>query len=286
MSAALDEYLLNAVTDHCPVWVDAWSYGEALLNKGETAPWGDVAAFVSFHRQLQSLVRSDVLLVEVGRFYEFWVQRDPALLAAMGQKRRVGYPLRTLLANPDARSAIHEIVNAICDSYTDKPVVLALPSPKSWLGSAYKNASKTAEVRVSWDDAESASMYVADFLRVFSDCNIAGILLREDEGDGPASEEELLRYQPLLNVAQHYGWQLAFDGCTNDFLATPAQGIDICMGEQTSRAQGKKLGSDYWDGETPVPSTDKAFWYCEVPPQAVPEKVLEKLAALRKAPGA
>ena len=98
MAVDLKDHLAAVSTNRTPLWIDAWSYGETLLNRGERAPWNDVGQMAAFVGKLQDLVASDVLMVEVQSFYDYWLQHNPALLEAMAEKRRLGYPLRTLLA--------------------------------------------------------------------------------------------------------------------------------------------------------------------------------------------
>jgi hypothetical protein len=278
----LTEHLASLPDASIPLWINGWDYGEKLLNKGKTAPWGDVGAFVSFHKQLQGLLGSDVLTVNVGAFYDFWLQQNPGLLQQMASKRRLGFALRTLLANQSARQQLHEIVAAVCESNSGMPVLLEMSSPKSWMGDAHCKAQKKDSTEVSWDDAESASMYVADFIRLFSDCALSGIVLHDSEGDGPASEADTLRYQPVINVAEHYNWQVALNGCSNDFTASSDQGVSVCLGSQEG-AQGQTLTPSYFSDRQGAPAISAGqFMYVVVPSDAIPESVLECLAELRK----
>ena len=281
-NVVLTEHLASLPDASIPLWIDGWDYGEKLLNKGNTAPWGDVGAFVSFHKQLQGLLGSDVLTVNVAAFYDFWLQQHPELLQEMASKRRLGFALRTLLANQSARQQLHEVVAAVCESNSGMPVLLEMSSPKSWIGDAHCKAQNKANTEVSWDDAESASMYVADFIRFFSDCALSGILLHDSEGEGPSSEADTLRYQPVINVAQHYNWQVVLNGCSYDFTASPEQGVSVCLGSQED-AQGQILPPSYFSDRqgTPFISTGQ-FIYVVVPSDAIPEFVLDCLAKLRK----
>ena len=281
MPIDLKNHLQKLASQCTPLWIDAWAYGQQLLNKGSPPPWDDVGAFVSYHRQLQGLVQSDILVVEVENFYENWLQSNTALLAKMGEKRRLGYALRVMLADSAARDQLHEITKAVCNSNSDVPVVLALPSPKRWMANAHCQARKIDDARVSWDDAESASMYVADFLRCFSDCELSAVLLRDAANTGPVCAGDVTRYQPVINVAQHYGWQIVLDGCADNFLASPESGVAVCLSQLSTKESGLKLSDDCWDGASLPSFNDERFWYVTIPQNAVPEQVLELLGKMR-----
>ncbi len=282
MTAELAKHFQSIAADRTPLWIDAWGYGEKLLNKGQPAPWDDVAGLVSLANKLQDLVGSDVLTVEVLPFYDYWLARHPALLQAMAEKRRLGYPLRTLLADPEARSQLHQIVEALGDSHAEVPLVLALPSPRQWMGRACCQARGIESVEVSWDDAESASMYLADYLRSFADCRLGGVLVRDLPGEGPADASELARYQPLINVAQHYRWCVvldggavtAIDGCDGNHVLTLGGAIDGLTGLRITDFDNP--------GDLPTLAGGKHYCHVQVPEGAIPERVLECLENLRR----
>lgn len=282
MPIRLNAHMQSIATTRTPLWVDAWAYGQRLLGNGQDAPWLDTSAFVAWHRQLQALVSSDVVLIEAGDFYRCWLQANPNLQAVMAQKRRLGYALRTLLADTSARNQLHEVITALCEGYQDRPVLLALPSPRQWIGWAYCQARQLDKIDVSWDDAESASMYVADFLRSFADSALSGLLIRDVAAAGPSCEAEVNRYLPVINVAGHYQWQLVLYGCSDDYIATPEQKITYCIHRQPGVPGGLHLADDCWHGERlPVPG-GQDFWYATVPEDANPEQALETLSTLRE----
>ncbi len=278
-----------------PVWVDAWDYGSQLLNKKQPPPWCDVAAIIAHIKQLQSLVNSDILTLEVGNFYTTWLHTHPALLHAMEDKRRLGYALRTMLAEPGPREQLKDIINALCESYREKPIVLAMPSPKQWIAIAHCAAKNIDGVNIeapdiSWDDAESASMYIADFLRSFSECAISGLLIRDYTDQGPASDAEVARYQPVLNVAEHYRWQCILDGCPQNYVPNPNTGISFSLRESQQSQQSQqfphpfsalKLSAQDWTQHPPIIEQGNACYYVCIPADAIPEAVLEKLSRLR-----
>ncbi len=281
MPVEIKHHLQKIAEERSPLWIDAWAYGQQLLNRGNHPPWDDVGAFVSFYGRLQGLVKSDILALEIGNFYACWLRQNPALLATMGEKRRLGYALRSMLADPAARAQLHEVIKAVCDSNPDVPVLLALPSPKQWMASAHCHARQLDKAEVSWDDAESASMYVADFLRCFADCELSGVLLRDAEDAGPAGDGDVARYQPVINVANHYHWQLILDGCADDFLPAPDSGVSFTLGKPGSEAWGLKLPAKCWESAEVPETNGLGLRYLTVPQDAVPEQVLEIIGKAR-----
>ena len=60
MACALDEFVSRTSEKRIPLWIDAWDYGRQLIGRGDLPPWGDIGAFVAYHRQLQSLCLGNV----------------------------------------------------------------------------------------------------------------------------------------------------------------------------------------------------------------------------------
>jgi len=282
MGTRLATHLREAAARQVPLWVDAWAYGTRVLRKGKAAPWEDLGELVAFHRQLQGLVRSDIVTINAADFYRHWLDSHPALLTAMAEKRRLGYALRTLLADDAARKQMREVVGALYDCYPEQPVALALPSPRAWMATAHGRAHALDDIPVSWDDAESAAMYMADFLRNFSDCGLSGLLLVDAPADGPACDADLERYRPVINVVEHYRWQLALLGTASGFCPATENTAIYTIDELSTKPAGATLDQRFWStGELPG-ETRPLFWYAEVPEDAVPELVLERLETLRK----
>jgi hypothetical protein len=281
MAVDLKDHLAAVSSRRTPLWVDAWKYGETLLNKGEEAPWDDLGQLVSLAGKLQNLVASDVLMVEVQCCYDYWTKRHPELLSAMAEKRRLGYALRTLLADQACRAQLHECIDALGNTHSGLPVVLAMSSPRHWMARAYCQAREIESVEVSWEDAESASMYMADFLRAFADCELSGVLLRESPGGGPTNAAELARYQPLINVARHYQWAVVLDN-GEDSCATGFGGDEVCfLGADIGEVSGVRVTG--LGGQVDFAGLARAGAYCHVriPADAKPESVLDALDTLR-----
>ena len=281
MACALDEFVSRTSEEHTPLWIDAWDYGRQLLGGGDHPPWGDIGAFVAYYRQLQSLVDSDFLAVEVSCFYAAWLDKNPALLASMRAKSRTGFALRTLLADEPSRQHLREIVDALAESYHDRPLVLSMPSPRSWLQETNRLAKPEDSSDVSWDQAESAAMYMADYLRNFASCDLSGLFLKDGDG-GPHTPEQLQTYQPVVNVSEHYRWQIVLDACAENLDVSAHPVIKFILGQHTEAGDCPALSLDGWQpGSKGSVNADRGFWYLSVPPDMQPEKTLDLLSDIR-----
>src|SRR5438128_446190 len=76
-----------------------------------------------------------------------------------------------------------------------------------WLDDAYRLAFGS-DTEVGGDEADSAAVYVAEFLRSFGEAGVDGVLMIESPGTDPGNAEEIGWYQPITNLAQHYRWGL------------------------------------------------------------------------------
>ena len=83
------------------------------------------------------------------------------------------------------------------------PVVLSMPSPAPLAPRQRRTRRPAGRRAADPDRADTAAMYLADFLRIFATSPVDGLLL--DEGPTPAAD--LMHpdaYRPVLNVADHY----------------------------------------------------------------------------------
>lgn len=266
-----------------PLWLDDTAYADKLLAAGRT-PWLDSTEYVAFRRKAQGLLRPDVLLVPIGAFAQAWVAQHPALKDAMTTKKRAVAPARTLLADEALRAHLVETLRGLRAAFANVPLVLAMPSPRAWVIAAYALAfGADAEVEVGGDEADSCAVYVAECLRSFGESGVDGLLLEERAGAEPASAEELDWYQPVINVAGHYRWDLGLRLPTAEGFAGEAHGMQFVVAPHAvaGAAPGLALGAAFWDGEPAPAAPAGGFRFAEVPGDAVPEKVLERVATLR-----
>ncbi len=263
-----------------PLWIEATAYAERLMANGKV-PWGDAAEVVAWHRKAQGLLRSDVVALPVGAVAEAWRQADAELAAEMSAKKRVTAPLKILLASESLRAHLVEILKGLRASYGSSPLALVVPSPRRWVGDAYLSAhGEVAEV--GEDEADGAAMYVADFLRTFGESGIDVLLLEENEQSAPSNASEIKWYQSVFNIAAHYRWDCGLHvPLARD--VSGAEGLDFCIAPAlvAGLSTGLALPAESWLVGTAPAAPGGGFRYVEIPPDAVPETTLEKLALLR-----
>ncbi len=264
-----------------PVWLDAATYGRARLLGGGDVPWPSPAELSSFFAKIGGMFHSDAILVDLADLFAQRATADQQLRAAMAARSRPGYALRTLLGDEQARGTAVEAVRVLAATSGPVPLVLSVPAPGRWLVAAAQQAgSDTGPPDVG--QAETASMYSADFLRIFAGTGVDGLLL--DEGRIPAGE--LIHpeaYRPVLNVAGHYEWPVLI---RTDAAAAwphgPVPGVAIWLGsagpEEPSGRWGMVAGRDFWAGVNPP--AEAGLVLALVPAEAEPEAVMKQVRAL------
>ena len=264
------------------LWLDYRAYAGALLANG-SVPWLDADALIGWMRKAQSLLKSDVVPLSLGVVAEQWLSAHAELKLAMGAKRRAVYPLKTLLADADFRAYLTELSRAMRPSFAKQPLFLVLPSPRLWLIQAATRALPGESVEVDADAVDSAAAYIADFLREFADCGIDGLLLQESAESEPASMEDLQLYQPVFNVASHYRWELglALPAATHDFALGEGPGFAVSPRNVSAKILGLMVPGGFWGGAAAPQWPAGGFLYAEIPADARPESVLDRLSALR-----
>jgi hypothetical protein len=149
-----------------PVWFDSLAYCREKLLAGEQVPWASPGELTAFTGKAQGMFRSDALLVDLAELAAWRAAADAALRTAMGARSRVGYALRTLLADEEGRTVAVDAVSASSGVSGGTPVVLTMPSPSRWLSISAEQAG--AGRSADPDSADAAAMYIADFLRISS----------------------------------------------------------------------------------------------------------------------
>ncbi|NKF21859.1 hypothetical protein [Solimonas marina] len=262
-----------------PLWLDYADYAGALLAGGQ-APWLDVSALVAWQRKAQGLLRSDVVELPLGAVAAAWLDAHATLRDAMAAKRRVGYPLRTLLADDDLRHHLAELAGGLRASFASQPLAIACPSPRRWLLESYRAAHGEVP-EFDDDDVDSAAVYLADFLRLFGEIGIDVLLLQESLDSAPSDAASLACCQPVLNVAAHYRWIVG--------MATPAgrcegdASLDFVVAPEAveRRYVAQQIPAAFWTGAAVPDCPAGGFRYAGIPRDAQPEAVLQRLASLR-----
>ena len=264
-----------------PTWFDAAAYGRARLLGGGDVPWASPAELSSFFAKIGGMFRSDAVLVDLADLFAQRTAADQQLRAAMAKRSRPGYALRTLLGDEQARSTAVEAVRVLAATSGPVPLVLTVPTPGRWLVAAAQQAGSDPGPPDA-AQAETAAIYSADFLRMFADTGVDGLLL--DEGRVPAGE--LIHpeaYRPVLNVADYYQWPVVIQ---TDAAAAwphgPVPDIALWLGSaapsQPAGRWGVVADADFWGGADPSAGADLVL--AAVPVEADPETVMKRVRTL------
>ena len=253
-------------------WLDWVDYGQKVILNGKEVPWGDPTALVQFFGQGAALLKLGVSDLNLGDYFDWWLQDNPPALEAMQGKKRIGFALKTLLGNPSLRASLKEIVGSLAAA-SNTPLILSIPSPRQLLPWAHDKANGTETETVDDVVVDSATVYLADFLREFSDSGIAGIHIREQNAEDFGSTLSSL-YKPLNNIADAYRWTVGLD--LDECQATDLDDFDIviCKRPVTANLIAHPLPDSFWETGKGEPG---AFLYGKVPVDAIPERVLEVL---------
>jgi hypothetical protein len=265
------------------VWLDDLAYAERLLGGGRT-DWLDATGLVAQRRKAAGLLRADLTVLPAAAMAAAWIEVRPELRQAMAARPRAVVPLRTLLADPGLRARLDELIRALRAGLPGRPLVLAIPSPRRWLAEAWHAThGAAATLSAGAEEIDTAAVYVAEFLRSFGESGLDAVLLQEAPGAEPASATEIAWYQPVLNIAAHYRWDLGLQLPDGSGFAGPVQHLAFVIAPQPPPgcAAGLALGGGFWSGAPPPQAPAGGFLFAVVPVDAVPERVLERLALLR-----
>jgi hypothetical protein len=263
------------------LWLDGVPFGEKQLLGGRCFPWCDTTPFVHAHKQLCTLLKSDVISVSLERFYDGWLDRYPESLIELAGKRRVHSALTQLLADTAPRAQIIEIVTALRATY-DEPLVLMLPAIESWISHIHCRAnSGVVPFDSDEDTVEGVAVAIADMLRSCGRVGVDGIVI-SDATRLQFDRQRLRRYAPLRNLAAYYRWDVGID-CRYaseidlehgdaDFLITRAPVAEetpvFYAGAEGSWVVGQSTG-------------EHEFLHLEVPGDISPEQLQVRLTELR-----
>lgn len=273
---------LDSASSERPLWLDSTAYTARLLEGGQ-APWLDIASFLSWQRKAQGLLRSDVIALQAEPVAAALLAMHPALRSAMAAKSRALFPLKTLLATTQLREQLGEMLSGLRACFPGIPLALVVPSPRRWIALSYCQAfGADADAAAGADEFDSASMYVADFLRCFSESGLDILLLDEAADTDPASPAEIEWYRPVLNVATHYRWELGLRLPLAKADPGMVEGIGFFIAPHSLAAPTGILTPDtFWTGSPPPACPAGQFRAADIPAEANPELVLDRLALLR-----
>lgn len=262
----------------CPLWIDGVSYAERLLADGH-APWLDLAGLVSWYRQTVNLLRSDVIHIALEPILLAWIDRDSALVADMRERKRSIYPLKALLAAEGLRDHVRDVLASLRETFGTAPLVLSVPLVGNLIDITYR-AAHGGQADFGYDEIDSASVYVADFLRAFADTGLDAVLIGGPHD--PVVADDIDLHAAIFNAAAHYRWDvgvclgdapLSRRGLTPQFIIAPQP-------EERMRS-GLCVSAAFWDGEAAPPCPSGGLLFIEIPLESLPENVLERLRTLR-----
>ncbi|MBZ5790620.1 hypothetical protein K8353_10900 [Burkholderia contaminans] len=266
------------------LWLDHDRYSAQLL-AGGSAPWLDSAACVAWARQAHGLLGPDVLALPLADIAAGWLALDAALKAEMAANtRRAHLPLKTWIASPPLREHAAALASALRAALPEAIFALVLPSPRDWAAQALAITDHAPGVDVDEDAADAAASSIADFLRVFATTGVDALLLRESRAWGADDAALWLElYQPVANVAAHYGWDWGMQWpAAVDLGGTQGPDFTIAPSRCGPGAAGIAVPDAFWrSGDLPTPEPH-TFDVAEIPAAAHPETVLERLALLRE----
>jgi hypothetical protein len=262
------------------LWLDYVDYAGDLL-AGGAIPWLETSHCAAWQRKAQGLLASDVLAMPVARVCSAWLDAHGPLRAAMGAKKRAVFPLKTLLGDEALRAHLVDWLRAVRGSVPGPVLALECPSPRAWVAAAYTQALDAA-CEVGEDEADSAALYIADFLRIFGESGVDALLLAETGASEPATAAEIACYQSVLNVASHYRWDVGLYVPGLRYTGGEA-GLDFVIAPQAlpGAVTGLEIPAAFWDGAAEPAAQPGSFRHAIIPRHADPERVLERLALLR-----
>ena len=273
--------------DSPKLWIDFNAYTKKLLLKGDENPWATPATYMSFYGQAHGLVKADVVVLDVWDLFHHWMLEDEEAIPSMAGKKRITVAVKTMLEAYGPRELLAEVLTAVGNNYGGSvPMVLVIPSPRSLLIKANRAANGT-DAEPEEAHIDTTSMYMADYLRYFSETGISGVLLKEDPDSMPASAEELSWYQPVYNVAKHYRWSVGVYLPFSDEGFTVPKDINFSIVPADCSAAENSVGIDIskslWNDATDNASliNTKGFNYVSIPEETKPELVLDTLSSIK-----
>lgn len=276
------------------MWINFVPYAKRLFAGHEEDLWKHPGRFLSVYSQAQGLLQSDVLSLHIHDFYQAFLG-DRSDLMEQWQGKKTTFALKKVLAMEEPRSTLLEVLTGLVGLYADRhPIVLIVPSPQRFLQWVKTMVSPGGEPVIGSHEMDAASMYMADFLRTFSNSKLAGIVLEETYPTASNLKETLELYQPISNLAEHYQWAFGLHlADLQEDVERLKEKVDFVLYEgdnwssldqlwKAGMASGGGLDRAFWSGNVDSENRQmKGLAYGTIPEDAHPEKVLEQLQKLR-----
>jgi len=275
----------NGETSSRPLWLDHWQYTGPLLLRGLPIPWFQPTDFDGFFRKAHGLLEAEVVVFPISDLLQAHVQSAPELRGEMGSKKRTAFAARALLRDEALRSRVRQCVNLTTQAAPSKPLVLSMPSPQDLLAWAYESAHGNSPEEIDADLADSAAMYLSDFLSSLSDCAVAAVMAQENSQTESELTSFVPAYAPIRNACSHLRWQFGLRLAGG--LRIPEE-FDFAVsanprGAQSDGPTGAWLPKEFWLEEGDFQQPQTGFLYGQIPADANPEFVLDRRKSLRAA---
>lgn len=255
------------------LWVDALGYGARRLLNGAELPWREAQGLAAFYGQLRALLRPDVMTLPLTPLLLASVQDDADLKAAMLQRSRPGFALRSALADSRVRSHAANTAQAVRGAIGDTALVLGLGRLGALDASLASGAGAASHAESC--DRDLAAMYLAEFLRAMAPTGIDGLLV-EAETVAPGEEAEFgSALTTLANTARHYGWLTGL--WERQAPAPESAPIGFLVTGRNVAGSPFHVPVVSWPGG----AAPGQLALVSVPEAAAPEEVIDRLAALR-----
>jgi hypothetical protein len=250
------------------IWLDNMDYVKKLFASPEVALWHNPDQFLSVFSQGQRLLQSDVLHVEMRPFYASFLSKSTE------EKSRTK-ALKKVLAEGKPKEVLLEVLRGLGSLYPGRNLALVIDSPASFL-------RELDDTEPTDDEVDVAAMYEADYLRSFAELPVTELVLLAKE------IEPLSLYQPIWNLAEHYGWRKGYKGTkplinekTDFTLLVNSSYKDLVSYWEAGMPVWGGLDSSFWTEEHDFQPSTNIKAYGTVPENANPEHVLAQLARLR-----
>lgn len=277
------------------IWINFVYYAKRLYTSSEGSDfWINPDTFISVYSQGQGLLRSDVLSIPVGEIYFNYLQQEQEVIHSWFG-RKLTFAQKKLLALEEPRHFLVSVITGLQNLFQGaKPLVLVLPSPQKWLYFLKSLIDQENSQMISDYEIEAVSMYLAEYLRGLSTLGLSAIVI--EESDSPSIEilEALTYYQPMLNVANHYKWQVGMNlKEVSENVEILKDKVDFLLLENSNVTQitslweqgirsGGGLDKAFWLQNSSLAFTKRGLLYGEIPRETEPEEVLNKLKSLRQ----
>lgn len=177
-------------------WIDGLSYLEQLTG---AVDWTDDDAAIAWLGKGARLISNDAVILPVSKIVDAFLEGNSGMLSSMGERQRVGYPLRILLSDDGLRQRLADLTRNLRASAGGRRIVVELPDAKRWAADMFY-LCHGERPEVSIDEQDMAWMHVADFLRPIVLAQPDALLLRFTETPDAETSEMLM---PIANMARH-----------------------------------------------------------------------------------